>query len=94
MFPYTIDDPIESPSRASVEVTIHFPTGKRWLFFVTPQLLASVGDRVEGTQVRLHLGEKHMIVVSELSPAIINSVLKQLAATSDLENRSIPLGHT
>ena len=57
MFPYTIDDPIESPLRASVEVTIHFPTGKRWLFFATPDSLASVGDFVQGTQVRLHLGE-------------------------------------
>lgn len=92
VFPYTIDDPIESSSRAMAEVTIHFPTGKRWLFFITPELLATVGSWVEGTQVRQHLGEKHMIVVSELSPAIIDSVLRQLAAEDDLENRTVPLG--
>jgi hypothetical protein len=91
MFPYTIDDPIETPLRCSVEVTIDFPTGKRWLFFVTPHLLASVGDFIHGTQSRLHLGERHMIVVSELSPAVIDSVLQQLAQTGELESRTISI---
>ena len=91
MLPYTIDDPIEIPLRSSVEVTIDFPTGKRWCFFATPSLLATVGDFVEGTQSRLHLGERHMIVVSDLSPAIIGSVLQQLFDTGELESRTIPL---
>ena len=91
MFPYTIDDPIETPLTCSVEVTIDFPTGKRWLFFVTPNLLAEVGDFVEGTQSRLHLGERHMIVVSDLSSAVIDSVLQQLADAGELESRTVPL---
>jgi hypothetical protein len=88
---YTIDDTIESPLKSSVEVTIDFPTEKRWLFFATPDLLASVGDFVEGSKLRLHLGERHMIVVSELSPAVIDSVLKQLARAGELESRTVPL---
>jgi hypothetical protein len=91
MYPYTIDDPIEIPLTCSVEVTIDFPTGKRWLFFATPDLLAAVGDLVEGTQSRLHLGERHMIVVSDLSSAVIDSVLRQLADTGELESRTVPL---
>jgi hypothetical protein len=91
MFPYTIDDSIELPQTCSVEVTVDFPNGKRWLFFVTPELLAQVGDFVEGTQVRVHLGERHMIVVSELSAAVIESVMQQLARSGELEGRTIPL---
>ena len=49
MVPYTIDDPITDPLTCGVEVTIDLGGQKRWLFFTTPQLLASVGDFVEGT---------------------------------------------
>ena len=91
MLPYTIDDEITEPLTCSVEVTIDFGGRKRWLFFATPQLLASVGDRVEGTQVRVHLGERHMIVVSELSAAVIDAVLRQLHAEGELESRTLAL---
>jgi len=91
MLPYTIDDPITDPLTCSVEVTIDFGGRKRWLAFVTPQLLASAGDWVEGTRVRLHLGERHLIVVSELSTAIIDTVLRMLQASGELESRTLPL---
>lgn len=91
MFQYTIDDLIEHPLQTSVEVTIAFPTGKRWLFFVTPELLNRVGDRVDGSMARVHLGELHMIVVSELSAGIIDSVLRDLHQTGELERRTLPL---
>lgn len=94
MLPYAIDDPIESPLTTSVEVTIDFPNGKRWLLFVTPDLLASVGDFVQGTRSRLHLGEKHVIVVSELNPEVIDSVLKLLHEAGELEDRTLPLSVT
>lgn len=55
---------------ANVEVTIAFPTCKRWLFFVTPELLSRVGDAVNGSNAKLHLGEVHMVVVSELTPEV------------------------
>jgi len=93
MFSYTIDDPISDPLTSSIEVTIDFGGGrKRWLAFVTPQLLASVGDWIEGTRVHLHPGERHIIVVSELSPAVIDAVLRQFHASGELESRTLPLG--
>ena len=92
MLAYTIDDPIDDRVVTSIEVTIEFPTEKRWLLFVTPKLLASSGDFVGQTTCRLHLGERHMIVVSEISPGIIDAVLRQLAAEGDLESRTLPLG--
>ena len=91
MVPYTIEDPITDRLTSSVEVTIDFDGQKRWLFFATPQLLASVGDFVEGTQARVHLGERHMIVVSELSETIIDRVLSSLHASGELLSRTLPL---
>ena len=91
MLSYSIDDPINLPLTCSIEVTVHLSTGKRWLFFVTPELLASAGDFVDGTQSRLHLGERYMIVVSELSETVIDSVLRQLADAGELESRTLPL---
>jgi len=91
MLPYTIDDSIETPLRTSVEVTIDLPSGKRWLAFVTPELLASVGDWVPDTQVPMHLGERHVIVVGTLTPAIIDAVLRQLYEAGELESRTLPL---
>ena len=92
MLPYKINDPIVEPLTGAVEVTIDFGSGrKRWCFFATPQVLASVGDWVEGTQVRVHLGVSHMIVVSELNEGIIDRVLRQLNAEGQLEAHTIPL---
>jgi hypothetical protein len=91
MYSYTFDDAIESPLTCSIEVTVDFPTGKRWLFFVTPELLASVGDFVASTQIRVHLGERHMIVVSELTAPVIDAVLRDLAESGELESRTLPL---
>jgi hypothetical protein len=91
MLPYTIDDALGEPLKCSVEVTIDFGGRKRWLFFATPQLLATVGDYVEGTRVRLHLGELNMIVVSELSTEVIEKVLQQLDAAGELEARTLPI---
>ena len=89
--PYTIDDPITDPLTSSVEVTIDFEGQRRWLFFTTPHCLASVGDFVEGTPVRLHLGERHMIVVSELSENIIDRVISSLHASGELLSRTFPV---
>lgn len=91
MLSYTIDDPIASPLQHSVEVTIDFPSGPRWLFFITPDLLGRVGNTVGNTSVRVHLGVPHMVIVSEISAEIIDSVLRQLDADEDLEKRTVAL---
>jgi hypothetical protein len=91
MLPYTID-PIDEPLTGAVEVTVDFgSSGKRWCFFATPEVLASVGDWVDGTRVRVHLGVSHMIVVSELNEGIVDRVLRQLYAEGQLEAHTIPL---
>ncbi len=92
MLTYSIDGRIADPLRDAVEVTIDFGGGrKRWLFFTTPQQLAAVGDWIEGTRIRVHLGERHMIVVGELSESVIDKVLRQLHASGELESRTVPL---
>jgi len=92
MLSYKIDDPIEEPLTGAVEVTIDFGAdGKRWCFFVTPQLLASVGDWLDETEVRVHVGEPHMIVVSELSEGSIDRVLSQLYDEGELKAHTTPL---
>jgi hypothetical protein len=77
--------------QSSVEVTVTFPAGERWLFFVTPELLNRVGDLVDGSKARVHLGELHMIVVSEISAEIIDSVIQGLHQDGELERRTLPL---
>lgn len=91
MLSYTIDDPIESPLQTSVEVTIAFPSGPRWLFFVTPELLGRIGDTVGNSSVRVHLGAPHMVIVSDISVEIIDAVLRRLEAMGELEERTIAL---
>jgi hypothetical protein len=91
LLPYTIDDPIGDPLTCSVEVTIDFGGQRRWLSFATPHLLASVGDWVPGTRVRMHLGERHLVIVNELSAGVIDAVLRHLHAAGELEGRTLPV---
>jgi hypothetical protein len=92
MLPYTIDDPIEDSQTSTVEVTIDFGNGrKRWCFFITPNQLATNGDLVDKTNVRMHLGVPHMIIVSQLNETIIEAVLKQLFDDGRLEEHTTPL---
>jgi len=74
-----IEDPIELSKTSAIEVLIELESGeKRWCFFFTPQGAAASGDWIEGTQVRFHYGASHMIIVSEISEAIIYAALKDL----------------
>jgi hypothetical protein len=89
---YTIDDDLGAADRAAVEVTVTLTdVRRRWCFFITPAALAAVGDYVEGTSVRVHLGEPHMIVVSEVSRDVVERVLRQLDADGELVRRTQPL---
>lgn len=64
---------------------------ERWCFFFDPVRLALVGDEVEGTEVRLHLGVRHMIIVSELSEEIIERVLLQLDSNHELLDHTLAI---
>ena len=90
---YTIDDDLAQADRAAIEVTVTLADGRRrWLFFMTPAALAACGNWVEGTEVRVHLGVPHMVVVATVSTDIIERVLRQLDASGELEHRTLPLG--
>ena len=76
---FQLEDPLDKPEQGAVEVVVHLDDGSdRWCLFFDPQRLALVGDWVEGTTVRVHLGVRHMIVVSELTEDVIDRVLRQL----------------
>ena len=69
-----------------VEVEVILKNGKRrWCYFMTPEILKEVGDWVPGTEVRVHYGVPHMIVVSELTESIVEKVLNQIEADGQLE---------
>jgi hypothetical protein len=51
---------------------------------MTPSALATVGDRVNGSEVRVHLGVPHMIVVSEISQGLIERILRRMEADGEL----------
>jgi len=87
---YTIDDPLDA--HGGIEVTIEFPGGeKRWCFFITPESLRAVGDHVPGSEVRYHIGERHMIVIAELSAELVDAVLKDLDRRQLLERHTLRL---
>ena len=91
----TIDDDLATVDTGAIEVTLTFSDGsKRWCFFMTPQTLAAVGDFVPGTQVRVHYGAPHMVVVSEISADIIEKTIRLLEAEIELESCTRPLGTT
>ena len=89
---YRIDDDLSGAETSAIEVTIILADERRrWCFFVTPPALGSAGDVLEGTEVRVHFGEPHMIVVSEISQDVIERVLRQLERQGELLRRTLPL---
>ena len=86
-----IEDPIERHRRGAIEVTVITSEGeKRWCFFFTPEGMAACGYWIEGTEVRFHYGAAHMILVSEISEAIIKAALADIEKQGMLEICTIP----
>ncbi len=86
-----IDDPINQTNHA-IEVTITLKDGtKRWCFFMTPDISRNCGDFVKDTNVRIHKGVNHMLMVSEVSRDIIYKVLNNIDEEGDIEGSTLPL---
>jgi hypothetical protein len=86
-----IEDPIESHRSGAIEVTVITSEGdKRWCFFFTPEGMSACGDWIEGTKIRFHYGAAHMILVSEISEAIIKAALGDIEKQGKLEICTIP----
>jgi hypothetical protein len=89
---YTIDDEFTAEPEIGIEVTVELTSGeRRWCYFMTPTALTRCGDFIAGTNVRLHFGAAHMIVVSALSPEIIKQALQQIDARGELLASTRPL---
>ena len=74
-----IVDPIELSKTAAIEVLVTLQNGeRRWCFFFTPEGAGACGNWIEGTKVRFHYGASHMIIVSEISEAIVRGALKDI----------------
>jgi len=82
---FVIEDSIESPLNHAIEVTIHLDNGeRRWCCFATPDSLTRFGDWVNGTQIRIHFGAPHLIVMTGVTPDTIESALKHIDAAGDI----------
>jgi hypothetical protein len=87
-----IDNPIPSPMTYAVEVTIELESGeRRWCFFCTPDSLSLFGDLLPGSNVRVHAGSPHMIVLSAVTAETIQAAIHHLAMPDELLNASLPI---
>ena len=60
-----IDDDLSNQEHGAIEVTVTLSdNSRRWCCFMTPAALQACGDWIDGTQIRLHYGTPHMIVIS------------------------------
>lgn len=88
---FTLRDDLEIQESCAIEVDLHMRDGtRRWCFFMTPAALASCGDRIDETRVRIHYGAPHMIVLTErLSEESIDRALQHIARHGDIEQCSL-----
>ena len=87
-----IESWLEELEQWAIEVILQFSDGRqRRCCFVRPQALASFGDTLGDSGIRLHYGAAHMIVVdAELNGGLILQVLRQIEAVGELEHCSLP----
>ncbi len=91
---YWIEDPITSDYDLPIEVTVLLSNNeKRWCIFTTPSGLANCGDRVEGTEVCFHYGNRHIIIAGELSKELIGRMLHHIDRQGQLVECTFPLVH-
>jgi hypothetical protein len=96
MMEFTIEDhlPREGPS-TPVEVTIRFVSGeRRWCVFATPQALVECGDWIDGTRLRFHARNRHVILAEEITEDLIGRMLRYLDAQGELVECTLPLFET
>lgn len=89
---YSIDNDLTLQSRGAVEVTLHLKGhDPRWCLFMRPEAMAACGDWIPGTRTPMHFDAPHMIVVAcEITPDIIDRVLREIDAQGALKRCSLP----
>ncbi len=90
---FRIDDDPARAGNGSIEVGVVLSDGTtRWCFFITPEALAAAGGWLPGrTDVRIHLGVRHMIVVSTIDESVIEATLRMLEEQGILDEHNIGL---
>ncbi len=87
---FQITDDMRIANEVAIEVEVRFEDGeRRWCYFMTPEALASCGDILEGTEVRIHPGVKHMIVASRLDRNVVERALHQLDTEGTLHDHTV-----
>lgn len=63
---------------------------RRTCFFMTPAALTACGDWIDDTQIRIHYGSPHMIVVAaRLTQDTIERALQHIARAGEIEKCSL-----
>lgn len=76
---------MELPLTHAVEVKVELTTGeRRWCCFATPGALTRFGDWISGTQMRIHYGAPHLIVLPEVTAATIELALRHIDTAGDI----------
>ena len=91
---YVIDDAIEDPSDDWVEVTVTLSDGaRRWCAFTTPARVARAGDDLTAGDGAFHVffGARHALIVSRISPPVIEAMLHHLDRQGRLEECTLKL---
>ncbi|MEZ5657056.1 MAG: hypothetical protein R3E83_00530 [Burkholderiaceae bacterium] len=82
---FRIDDPIDPDGAYSVEVTVTLTDGQlRWCVFATPEALAASGELIDAGPARFHFGNRHIIIATALSEALIGAMLRQIDGQGEL----------
>lgn len=83
----------EPRPEAPTEVTLTFSDGqRRFVWVATPEQLASCGDLLPGTDVRMHLDNRSVFIVSRSDEGIIRSLIAHTWSQGLLEAAAIVVG--
>ena len=76
---------VDAPRDGALIVFLHLSDGSiRWCFFHSPETLRKSGDLLPDTDVRIHGGANHMIVLSTLTRETVRVAIKHLDDTHQL----------
>jgi hypothetical protein len=88
-----IEDALDGADLGAIEVRVMIGNGDaaRWCFFMTPRALEVCGDVIESSDVRVHLGVPHMIVVSRIDRDVVHHVIRSMEADGVLHEHTAPI---
>lgn len=83
---------LDPSAEVPIEVELRLSDGsRRFLFVATPEMLRRCGDLLSETNVRVHIGNRNLIVASELSSDVVRALLVEVESQDMLEECSLPI---